>query len=689
MRNLIFVVVVTVLFSACSLFTGTPNTSAVPSSSDLAAFQKKFMSSYYAERGEGSPAGEAESARALTPFNGKATSASAATARATVPVDQLTNDSFSYLLTSPPTLANYPEPGQTTTFVLSKYSTAPSTLGGGTNTVYDVKVTTIFASTDTRKSYLEEYYVEDVGPSGGSGSSWSAGDGNWTDADPIVQYVSGAWTQNQAARVQMLLTFQDGSTRNETIVATSSPGSSPSCNPFDPTAFDINGSLDLSQAFVPVAAGSNGTTSAPYSYSLNSGVVYSSVTMYYVTPTTNYNFWFWTGSNQQTILGIRYYTEVVSGSKYTAYTVNFEKTVGALTTTGGNFTSTLKTITAGSTYNTLAESVLRQQVVYNLESGTGTSSSNPPAPDLTTGAITTNMQTRVVNITGQKDFYLSQLNSNDVSLSSWATSTIYVPTGNVTTILAANPSANVFTRTQQISPAPGTLPYAILTTDTSYANDLSIVYTSIMEGAYSSPVSNAPPSFISTSNELIFNGQQCIGDQSGSAGPNMTSSGTVQAWIYITEMTDTAGIIHKGVSPSFSDECYSLQGWGNTGQIAIALDSPTNPGSSYDLVASTIDLNVGAWYYLVATWSTSTKQISLYINGVLNNSGTMSNTSSGVNTNSSPVLIGSQLPAIYSSQYGYFGFDGKIVGANISSSAMTATAVLATYKQYKGNTSSW
>jgi Concanavalin A-like lectin/glucanases superfamily len=562
------------------------------------------------------------------------------------------------------------------------------------NPIYDVKVTTVFPSTDIRKSYLEEYYVEDSTPgTPNSGSTWAGADGYWTIADPIVVFSGGAWTQNQAARVQMLLTFQDGSTRNETIVGTSTPGSSPSCSVFDPTAFNINGSLDLSQAFVPAAAGSLGTTSSPYSTSTVSGVVYSSVTMYYVTPTMNYNYWFWAGSGQQTILGIRYYTEVVSGSTYTAYTVSFEKTIGALTTTGGSFTNTLQTVYSGSTFNTLAETVLRQQVVYNLEAGTGTSSSNPPAPDLTSGQVTTNMQTRVVNIAGQKDFYISQLNSDDVSLSAWATSTIYIPTGNATPILAANPAANVFTRHQQITYAIGTLPFAISTSDIAYASDLSTVYTSVTEGAFLTSLSNAPSSLISTGSEMTFNGAQSVGFLSPTPGPITGppgAPGTVQAWIYINQMTDTAGIIHKGVNLDFSDECYSLQGWGSSGQFAIILDSASNPGNSYDLVASTIDLNVGAWYYLVATWDWSTKQICLYINGILNNSGTMSVTAAGVNTNNTnAVLIGSQLPSIYSSQYGYFGFDGKIVGANVSTSALTAAQVLANYNTYKGSTASW
>jgi hypothetical protein len=153
-------------------------------------------------------------------------------------------------------------------------------------------------------------------------------------------------------------------------------------------------------------------------------------------------------------------------------------------------------------------------------------------------------------------------------------------------------------------------------------------------------------------------------------------------------MTDTAGIVHKGTAIDFADECFSLQGWGNAGQVAIVLDK-SGSGNTYDLVTSATNLTKKKWYYLVATWDTSTKKINLYINGALSSSGTMSNTASGVRNNTSDIVVGSQLPSLYSSAYGYFGLDGKIVGASIADSAMTAAQVSAKYNAYKGYTSSW
>jgi len=499
------------------------------------------MSSYYVARA-GAPLGAPNGPRALTPFSAHPASA----AKATVPVNKLTNPAFASL--SPLTFSDYPEPGQTTSFTAAVVAVA----SGGFN-VYDMKVTTSFPASDARKTYFEEYFVEDSGVGVNDA-------GNWTINDPIVEGSGSAWTQNQSARVSMVLTFQDGSTRTETIVSQSSTALG--TNFLDPSAFGIGGSLDMSQVFVP-----NKVTFYAHP---SSGVQYSSVVMYYVTPATSYNYWFWAGSSQQTILGIRYYTEVADAgaNTYTAYTASFEKTIGTLTTTGGSFTSTLATVYAGSKFDTLAESVLRQQVVYGLDSTT--SGSTTYYVPTGTGAITTNMQTRVVNIAGLKDFYLQQLNSDYATMTGSLASTLYIPTGSATAILAGDPSQGVFTRDQQITPAAGTLPFAVSTSDKASLGDLGTVFASITEGAYAAPIANPPPAntnIMPANTEWNFSGQQVVGSSINPASlPALTTSGTVEVWLYINTMTDTMGIVHKGTNPNFSDEAYSLQGWYNNGR---------------------------------------------------------------------------------------------------------------------------
>lgn len=643
----------TLFFAAsCTLLYNNDNDGLkTPTHDELERLQSVFMSSYYAERG-GAPAG----ARALTPFR-----QTVSTARATVPVSSLTNVAFASL--APLSFADYPEPGQTTTF------TAALAGGGAPSNVYRITATTTYPSSDIRASYVEQYLVRDGGLDSGSLFSLDHPDGNWTTDDPIVD-PTDLYAQNQIYREKQELTFDDGTIRTETIISASTADGPK----FDPAAFAIDGSLDLSQAFVPAA-----TTDA--------SVLYSSVVLYYVTPETNPDFWFWSGSDAQTILGVRYYTEVADSlaDTYTAYTVSFEKTVSTLTTAGGDFAGTVEGIYAGSEHDALTESVLRQRVVYGL-AGTGVSTWAPEG----SGAITTNMRTRVVNIAGRRDFFLEQLDSDAVSLSI-GDSTVYTPEGDAEEILAEDSANIVFARDQQVTPDEGTLPYAVENVDTVGLGALATLYASIETGTSTVGVETAPESNLLPSGTVAgFDGQQSVGTvldgATAAVTAQMGAKGTVEAWVYINKKTNTPGIVHKGEEVDFSDECFSLQGWNSNGQIAIILNKESG---GYDIVKSTINLNTKKWYHLVATWDTSAGQryIRLYINGALNNSSTSS--ASAYRQNTSAVLIGSQLPEIYSAAYGYFGLDGKITGANVSDVPLTTADVLAKYNASKDNTGAW
>ena len=251
----------------CAFFGGSGGT---VSSSDQAAFQKVFMSSYYAERG-GTPGG----AKGLTPFLPIVSGGSGS--KATVPVGQLTNTSFANL--APKTFVNYPEPGETTTFTISTKDAA--------NHVYDITATTTFPSDDLRKTYVEEYYLMDGNPSFPFPPT-----GNWTINDAIVRKSGAVWVQDQKARVQQILTFTDGTTRTETIVAQYDPTAAPNLRFAPPSGFGggpyntnmaVGAPLDFSQVYYP-------------SLTSDANVQFSSVVVYYVTPASNTNYWFWTGN---------------------------------------------------------------------------------------------------------------------------------------------------------------------------------------------------------------------------------------------------------------------------------------------------------------------------------------------------------------------------------------------------------
>ena len=630
---------VVLVLLGCNLF--VPSSGTV-SGGEIAAFQKVFMSSYYADRG-GRPGG----ARAMTPFF--STGGSGVPGRTTVPVLLLTN--YSFANPSPNPIVNYPEPGETTSFTITLTGNDPP------HHVYDVVVTTTYPAGDIRKNYVEEYYVRDIGKNASGYYDPATPDGLWTVDDPIVSNATGPWLQDQKARVKQVLTFVDGSTRAEHIVSQTDFATVPSLPKFP--AFDVNGSLTFGQLFIP------GT---------DANAVFSSVVTYNVTPSTTSGFWFWQGSQAQNILGIRYYTEFKDGSHYYTYTIAFEKTLSTLSTTGLSTPAIWQTVFVGSQYDTLAESVLRQQVTFTLD-GAGN-------PNLSTGVVTTNMQTRVVNITGLKDFYLQQLNTDYVNLSSWDTTTAYTPTGSAAEILAGDPTKFLYGRTLA---GAGGQPLAVATT--AGMGDLAQLYNSIVTGAVSLGTTTVTSPLIGNSS-LNFDGTNRGSEFSG-GGYDLSPAGTIEAWIYVKQHTDTGGIVHKGVNPNFTDECYSLQFWGNQGQVALALDGPGG-GSNYDLLTSTINLNTGRWYYLTATWdrAASPQFMKLYINGVLN-ARRVPTVSGSPQVNTSDLLIGSQLPSTYSPAYGYFSLNGAIAGVTLSNSALDATTVLAQYNAQVGNTGSW
>jgi hypothetical protein len=310
------------------------------------------------------------------------------------------------------------------------------------------------------------------------------------------------------------------------------------------------------------------------------------------------------------------------------------------------------------------------------------------------------MKTRVVNLNvGQKDFYLTQLNTEAAQLSQ-ATSTLQTPSGAADAIIAGDPTTLAFTRSQQVSPATGTLPFAILTSDVSGSGTLATIYTAITEGSYvTTPPATAPApasNLLPTSGTIsAFNGAQSIGTVLNPATTTVTntmgSKGTVEAWIYMTSIADTAGIVHKGTAVDFSDECFSLQGWGNGGQMAIILDK-AGTGNTYDGVYSKINLKIKTWYYIVATWDTTAGSsfVRLYINGNRTTLGASGAPSVALyRENTSSVLVGSQLPSVYSTAYGYFGFNGKITGANVSQTPLTDAQVTTNYNASVGYTASW
>jgi hypothetical protein len=159
---------------------------------------------------------------------------------------------------------------------------------------------------------------------------------------------------------------------------------------------------------------------------------------------------------------------------------------------------------------------------------------------------------------------------------------------------------------------------------------------------------------------------------------DLSTEGTLAAWIFIHSYNDLAGIIHKGDKGDFSDEAYSLQFWvdngGNDGKKRILFALTDDSGNTYELkTPGNFHFNIGLWYHVAATWDST--GMKLYVDGSESNSNknvvTVRNTDGGLN-------IGSQL--IDGESYGSYGncpFDGKIDDAVIYDRALSAGEISA------------
>jgi prepilin-type N-terminal cleavage/methylation domain-containing protein len=155
---------------------------------------------------------------------------------------------------------------------------------------------------------------------------------------------------------------------------------------------------------------------------------------------------------------------------------------------------------------------------------------------------------------------------------------------------------------------------------------------------------------------------------------DLTTAGTVGAWIYMDSITPFGGIIHKGDRPDFSDEAYTLQFWtGNTIILGI-----TDNSNTLHMVQTNTVFIPNTWYYVAGTWDSTGMRI--YVNGNLDRSGI----DTGVARNSAGSLnIGAQTSTYYDGTYHNFPFQGVIDEASISNRALSSDEIKLYYNSTK------
>ncbi len=567
------------------------------------------------------------------------------TPSATIPVDQISRSFAGGSLT------DYPEPGLTTSYTVTS---APEV---GTN-VYRIETTTTYPSSSAIDTYEEDYYVKDV-----SEGDPNTADGVWDENDPIVNENGN---QDQLHRVKHQINFDDGSVRYETIVK---------------VAYQAEGDV----GFAPFTELIGLDYPELYYPESDANAVYSSVVVYTQTGITNPDFSFWSGSQEQSIVGVRFYTEhfVDGDDRYKGTTVAFEKAISTLVTESGSFIDQLVDIFIGSEHTTLAESVFRKEVIFPVIGGEIQSSAE---------ASNSVMRTHVVDITSQTDFQLQLLNDESLMLLDWEGATYYVPDGETDEVVQDAPDpdeVDLLTQTVTTDSDGATIPLVVV--DSYGPSDLSTLYRSIEVGAATisiEPGNDIPddedgPTLDGGSGSLGFEGEQgtVIEDSTGSEF-DLTSEGTVEAWVYVNQHQSWAGIVHKGKEPDFSDEAYTLQFWGNKGNVAFAIVQQ-DPSYKYDYAKSSTRLNTNRWYYLVGTWDAD--YVKIFINGSRNKR--VNNKIGEPAQTDGPIVIGSQLAGEAVS--GFYGFKGKINGVRILDWALSEQEIADRYDMYKDYTQHW
>jgi len=149
---------------------------------------------------------------------------------------------------------------------------------------------------------------------------------------------------------------------------------------------------------------------------------------------------------------------------------------------------------------------------------------------------------------------------------------------------------------------------------------------------------------------------------------DLTTQGTLSAWINMESLERFGGIIHKGQKRDFSDESYTLQFYNN--KLTLAL----NNGEGF--LDSDYSFEMDEWYHVAGSWSE--EGMSLYVNGELVDS---TSDTAVADVTDGDVQVGAQLKESYNSTYKNFGFDGRIDEVGIYDRALTKDEIDQLYGQ--------
>lgn len=179
----------------------------------------------------------------------------------------------------------------------------------------------------------------------------------------------------------------------------------------------------------------------------------------------------------------------------------------------------------------------------------------------------------------------------------------------------------------------------------------------------------SPPSWEAgkVNNGLRFSGNTSYVSVQDNSALDLSESGSLSIWFKMDTFKPFGGLIHKGVSPNFSDEAYTLQFWSGN-QLYFGVNGDT--GAQSGTLSSSTSISNNTWYHVVATWDST--GMKMYLNGQLN---CQNNKVVKAKNSTGDLILGAQLPVAYNSNYKNLTFNGLFDEALVMNRSLSAAEV--------------
>ncbi|MGE4299421.1 MAG: LamG-like jellyroll fold domain-containing protein [Desulfovibrionaceae bacterium] len=238
---------------------------------------------------------------------------------------------------------------------------------------------------------------------------------------------------------------------------------------------------------------------------------------------------------------------------------------------------------------------------------------------------------------------------------------------------SASSSTGSTTSTDTVLPTGSVAAFEFETTDSGTVTDATNDLTGTLSG-------DVTTTYGKTGNGLSFDGSNDYVKIAADPSLNLTTNGTLMAWVYLTGFHEWMGIIHKGDSTSgtyFNDEAYSLQFYSDRRILLLArINNTSNNEYIYTNTPNTyVPLN--QWTHVAGVWDPDGMRI--YFNGVQVREDTTKTPVCRITDGD--VQIGSQGDS--TSGWGTLSFEGVIDGVGIYPRTVSQAEIQAYYDATK------